>query len=97
VISYVDPAPGWLAQQMAHAWTQAASHGPQRLLQLASPYAYRIPHHSNGGMSDIFRIVAHAAIWSAVGRLMWSLPGAGVIVVAAGAAAWLLMHRRSRN
>jgi hypothetical protein len=51
-------------------------------------------HGYGSGMSEVLRTIAHAAIWSTVGRLMWSAPWVVVLVAAAVAAGYLLMKRR---
>jgi cytochrome c-type biogenesis protein CcmH/NrfF len=48
-------------------------------------------------MTDLFRTIAHAAIWSTVGRIIWHAPWLVVVLGAAVAAAYLLRGRRARR
>jgi hypothetical protein len=50
---------------------------------------------SRTGFSDLLSTVAHAAIWSTVGRFIWHAPVALVVVLALAAAGYLVLRRRA--
>jgi hypothetical protein len=50
-----------------------------------------------GGMSDVLRTMAHAAIWSTVGRLIWHAPAWLVVAAFAAGALYLIRSRMRRT
>lgn len=60
----------------------------------AFEHGHGLSRHSESGFSHLLDTIAHAAIWSMVGRIIWNAPWLLVIVAAGGAAAWLLWSRR---
>jgi hypothetical protein len=67
------------------------------LTLLALGHGYRHGGGHSGMFSDLFRTMAHAAIWSVIGRIIWHAP-VWLVVVAFGAAAlYLVRSARSRR
>jgi hypothetical protein len=52
--------------------------------------------HGGSGWSHLLTTIAHAAIWSTVGRMIWHAPALAVLVAFGAAAAYLLASRRKR-
>lgn len=53
--------------------------------------------HGHGIGSDLFSTVAHAAVWSIVGRLIWHAPALAVIAAGLLAGGYLLFRGRARG